>query len=349
MVEGPSIVTQPHLGKRKEVYKPESNMQGYMAIARVLRIHHKNSTADVQIINTGDVFSCGTDKQGKYAPLICTTDAGYDKTSMTSWGTIEPIIEGQLVVLAFLDHSKSKPIILASVHDTENIIKNVLPSLYPLDTTESTQRKEARKHLKVFPSQLYHRVDGDGGVEISHPSKTFLKMDTDPYNVIDDSHDGFDHERLSEMDPVTSQVRCGKTEETSFPLNILFSHRTSSVDEDTTWTKAFLSKDGMLRLTRDNRDGKLSYFEVGKSGGMKMRRQMDSATHNSGNLISEVKVNEDGSCTMSVTSPMGSSSINVTNNSMSLNHPTGSYISMDKDGNIMIHSKRHIIMTEEGI
>lgn len=315
----PRVVTQSHLGERTRVYKPGDNMNGYIAIAKVLKVHHKNSTADVQIINTGDILMGGSDTEGRYGVTISTANAHYDVDTRTSWGTIEPISKGDLVLVGFIDNMKTKPVILGSVHNINSFMNNVLPTVYPLDKTrDSVSIRETLKYLKVFPSQFYSRIDGEGGVEISLPSKSFLCVTGDPTSPIDDAHDGMDHHFLSERDPMTAEIISAKSENAKYPVNILFNHRTSWDDASTTWTKIFLSKTGTLRITRDNNDNKLSYMEMDELGGICISRQLDSPIRGQSSQVSKIGITASGNPYMT--------------------HHTGGSIAFEDNGDITIRS-----------
>ena len=343
MVEEPKIVTQPHLGRAEDSYKPGSKMQGYMAIAKILNVHHKHCTADVQIVNTSDVFSCPTSLEGKYSPKILSSSGGFSVKTMTSWGTTEPIMEGQLVLLAFLDAARTKPIILGVLPDTEDSFKNILTTIYPLNQDNPQDKAEALKYLKVFPCQSYDKVDGDGGVEHSHSSKTFFKMGYDPYDVITDSHNGYDHKDLSELDQLIGKVREGRDEPSTFPLNILFCHRSNFDDAVSTCTKLFIGKTGMPRITRDNNDGTLSYQEISPEGKLISRRQIDSNTHGLGADYSESIIDIDGSISVIRHTSKGDSSYLISSSGeISINHNTGSFIRFDENGDIIIKASGRV-------
>ena len=289
------VTFQPHLGRFEDDYKGFNNL-GYLSLAKVLKVHNKFNTADVMLVRTNDIVSSSEINEGRFGARIGTPSAHFDRTLMATSGVIEPIQEGQLVVLAFLDGMKSQPIIICSFHDTYSPQTNVLPNIYPLNPTSSSEElREALKYLRVLPSQFYTRIDGVGGVEISHPSKSFLKMDNGMIDTVDDSHEGFDHKDLEEKDSITFQSRTGRTEEALLPVNILFSHRSSFMDEATTWTKFFLSAEGMFRATRDNNDGKLTYNELTPEGEYVVRRQLDSPEHGEGEDNTEVRLGTDGS------------------------------------------------------
>jgi hypothetical protein len=284
---------QPHLGRFTDNYKPESKMGGYLALAKIIKVHHKMGTADVMIVKTNDALTSGAENEGRFAARIGTSSAHFDRTQMSTSGSVKPVQEGQLVVLAFLDGLKNQPVILISLPDTLDTRNNILPNVYPLVPDNSIEDlREAMKSLDVHPTQFYTRIDGTAGVEVSHPSKSFLKIEG--IEPISDSHLGTDHKDLEEKDPNTFNTRSGRTEEASFPVSVLYNHRTSFDDDVTTWTKVFLEDSGLFRITRDNRDEKLTYLELGEEGHYKIRRQLDSPDHGVGDNITELELSSEG-------------------------------------------------------
>src|SRR5690606_5974900 len=113
------------------------------------------------------------------------------------------------------------------------------------------------------------------------PSKSFLAIYSDYYDgqgdnePINDYHLGFDHKDLSEIEAGTENVLTTDLEECKSPTNLLYVHRTDFDDEKTTWSKFFISSRGLMRMSRDNRDGKLSFLELSVDGEIILRRQVD--------------------------------------------------------------------------
>lgn len=324
---------QPHLGRVQENYKPhlDANM---LAIAKVTKVHHKHGTVDLQLIKSNSVIASSPENEGKYGARVLSTTAHYDPALASSSGVIEPMQEGQLVLLAFIDGLKSQPVILGSFHQTWETEHNVLPDVYPIVPTDSiTEKKEATKYLRVHPSQYYERVDGMGSKEVSHPSKTFLQIDPDLFDEINDHHRGYDHHNLNERDPHTGEARSARTEEGAYPVNVLFVHRSSFDDEVTTWTKLFIENTGMFRLTRDNNDGTLSFVQISETGGMKFRRQLDSTNHGEGENYSEIEVTEQGAISLNKAVDGKTSNISIDEDGdIILSHKDGSYMKITADG-----------------
>lgn len=334
----PNIRLQPHLGRTKEVYKPQNNMSGKVMLAKVLKVHHKSGTADVQVVRTGEVVSSDETVEGRLSARIAVSSAHFNAQNNSSSGVVEPIQEGQLVILAFLDGLKNQPIIIGSFHNTWNSNTNVLPTEYPYRPEKHMDDyKESLKYLRVYPSQYYEKVDGIGGVEKSHPSKTFFKMDLDMYNEISDTHRGYDHQDLTEKNPISGMTRSGASEESSLPVKMLFSHRTSFDNDTTTWTKFFIDSSGLFRVTRDNNDSKLSYIEMSDKGSISIIRQLDSSMLKDSNNYSSITMNEDGRASINRHMEDGTSEISIgSDGEILLRHKNGSYIKLDSSSDIKL-------------
>lgn len=348
--ERPNVQFQPHLGRPVEVYKPEEDMGGYLALAKVTTVHNKRNTVDVQIIKSKDLISSSASNEGKFDAKILVSTAHFNKVTNTGSGVVEPFQEGQLVILAFLDGLKNEPIILGSVHDTWSPTNNILTDRYPLYPNNTVyDKREAFKYLRVYPSQAYYSVDGMGGIEYSLPSKSFLKIDTEYYSDINDNHLGTDHKDLDEKDPYHNyDTRCGKSVEEMTAVNMLLVHRTAFNDDITTWTKLFLGVGGEVRITRDNRDDKLSYIELSPEGNFKVRRQLDSPMRGEGENNSEINLSSNGSITLehSIGTKKSSISIDDTNNIL-LEHESGSYIKLNENGDIVINCANKLIINQK--
>lgn len=349
------INLQPSLGKFKTNYKPHKNMGGHLALAKVLTVHHKHNTADVQLVKTKEVLSSSADNEGRFAARIGTSTAHYNAETGSSSGIVEPIQEGQLVLIAFLDGNKANPLIIMSFHNTFEPNKNILPDYYPVNPRNSMEEfRQAMQSLHVHPSQWYRQIDGIGAMEMAHPSKTFLKVDPDLYDEISDDHEGYDHENLAVVDPITGLPREGRIEQAVLPVKMLFSHRSGSsliptddedveLDEwgepiyktDPKWTKFFIDKDGLFRVTRDNNDDTLTFTEMTADGNYRVRRQIDTNERDKSNHYIEFLIGADGSLSVeqNINGDLNRFDFNEAGKIL-LSHMSGSYMEFTKEGDI---------------
>lgn len=347
----PNIVLQPSLGRMNGNYKPNDSIGGYLALAKVIKIHHKHNTVDLQIVKTNNSITSTEENEGRFGARVAVSSAHFNRELMSSSGVVEPILEGQLVILAFLDGLKNEPIVLGSFHETWTMEHNVMTDKYPLRPKEDMDDfRESQKYLRVTPSQFYHRIDGIGAVEMSHPSRSFMIIDPDFKDIITDGHTTFDHNDLSEKDPYTGKVRSARLEESLRPVKMLFVHRSSFDDADTTWSKFILNQSGSWRITRDNHDDTLSYTEMSEEGKHTYRRQMDSSEHGEGEKYSEIIVDVDGSTKVSRVIEGKSTSIEIDkDNNIILKHESGSYFKMSENGDIIIDASNNVVIRGSNI
>jgi hypothetical protein len=291
------IKLQNSLGRLEGFYRNDMRMGGFMGVARVLKVHHKTGTADVMLVNSKDTYVSSENNEGKFSARILQRSANFSDERQRYWGTIDPIAEGSLVLLAFLESMKHRPIILGSFHNPDNI-DNILPEQYPLKEKEAGyDRREALKKLTVSPSLGYRKEDGEGNIEVSFGSRSFFAMyntSLDEMGNLSDNHGGFDHEDLSEIDKRTNEPISADWPEAQAPSKFLFVHRSAFDKDSATWTKFFINEQGRFRITRDNNDEKLSYFEMEETGGARLRRQVDSPNHGESEDYAELDVDANG-------------------------------------------------------
>lgn len=305
------------------------DMTGYLTVAKVLKVHHKSNTADVQVLNSKDLFVSSEENEGRFSALIVQAFAGYDEESKKAWGSIQPTAVGSYVLLAFLDNLKNRPIILGQFPRLDNS-ENIQPSFYPLyEQIEGFNRQEALKKLTVYPSQAYSKIDGESNIEFVHANKSFFAMfnetkyESSLYG--DDNHLVLDRSELSESFESAD-------ENAKQPASLLYVHRTSFDDAETTWTKAYISPEGKLRFTRDNRDNQLSYIELEEDGTIRSRRQVDSPYHGESENYSEITHTTDGSIKINRTINGKETNIILSNTGeILLEHDSGSYIALDEN------------------
>src|SRR5690606_30561939 len=120
-------------------------------------------------------------------------------------------------------------------------------------------------------------------------------------------------------------------EEAQAPPKLLYVHRTSFDNDETTWTKVYFDDQGMFRLTRDNRDDKLSFFEISSEGTIKLRRQNDDPNHNQGQDFSEILFEENGDAVIKRNFGKDFIELRVTKDGLKITHSTGSTFSIGSD------------------
>lgn len=293
-----NLKLQSALGDFKQVdNRRDMDMFGVLMVGKVTRVHHKSGTADIVIVDTGDTFKSTPNNEGRYAARFLQGFSGYNEVTKKPWGLIEPIGEGTLVVVTFLNGIKQRPIILGTLPRMLPE-ENVYVEDYPLmENISGYNAREALKRLMVYPSGLYEKVDGEGNVEKTYPGYSFLVNYsglTDFDDQINDNHNGYGYEDLTEKDKDTLYtIAPPEGSSTTDNGKVLYSHRTV-IDGQETFIKVYLSDEGEIRISRDNNDGALSYIELATKGDISLVRQKDSPHRNLATDLSKVEIKADG-------------------------------------------------------
>jgi hypothetical protein len=174
-------------------------------------------------------------------------------------------------------------------------------------------------------------------MEFALASKSFFvayNKSMDSENYLTDRHFGFDHADLTEQDS-DGNVLETDLEEAKAPSNMMFVHRTSFNNDDTTWTKFFLDADGLFRLTRDNRDDNLSFLEFSKEGKFRVKRQLENPYHDEADNFSEIAQDTNGEVTLRRVVDNEVSEIKITDaGAIEINHSSGSKIEFSENINL---------------
>lgn len=286
-------VFQSSLGRKVDnsIQSERSWSMGYLAFGRVMKVHHKRMTADVQLMDTNETIMSSPENEGMYSCKIGVSNAGYDEDIQLPYGVIRPLHVGEIVLVAFLRQNKCTPVVLSSFHLSEDEIgqssySNILSSIYPLTATQDMNR-----YVNISRIQDFINIDGAGNTEISSHTKSFMVA---THENISDDFNGLDYENLHIKDK-TSKKTVTPPKAYWSPLNLLGIFRDKFEDEATSWLKLFVNAGKTIfRLTKMQIDLKLSMLEITEQGDIVVRRQLDSNQLHQGQVYTECKIGQDG-------------------------------------------------------
>lgn len=260
---------QSSLGGISRFERKDHKMIG-LYVGRVTKVYHKNHTADVVLLENKDQIVGSEINDGISACKILERHAGWDSEMESFYGSSTPIQIGELVVVAFLNNYKARPIILGALHDADND-KTPFPQGYPLDEME---QDEKYANLSVTRTQDYRLIKGSGELELVHHSKAFLIASE---RGVDDSINGFDFSDLSIKNKLTGEVVGIPLVKRPFqPLDFLISLR-DSIQSTANFLKLWISaKTGEFRLSKIKSDNTLTTTEISEDGAFTVTRQLDS-------------------------------------------------------------------------
>ena len=144
-----AIRNQASLGNSTREIRKDQNMSGMLLFGKVIKVYHKNHSADVKIMNNqhGNLMTSERN-EGKYACRILESYAGIDSDLGVSYGTVTPIQVGCYVVVGFINNYKSQPVILGCIHDST--VSKILPEEYPVTDTSEMYRKTILTRLQDY-------------------------------------------------------------------------------------------------------------------------------------------------------------------------------------------------------
>ena len=243
---------------------------GNLALGKVLKVHPKRYTADVQLFKTNDIIMSPSDQEGKFSCKIGVPNAGFDTTYNKPYGTIIPLQKGSIVLVGFVRNMKGKPVILKVFHEIseetgQSNLKNILESEY-----RNLGESEINRYINITPIQDFICYSPNGDLEISSHSKSFLAFKE---QEMDDEE--FDYEDLSIRD-ATGKVT-SVSQRFSTPKKLIAVFRDNYLDNMTNWLKVIINPvKTSIRLAKLQREGKVSLIEIDETGAIRLRRHLDT-------------------------------------------------------------------------
>lgn len=245
---------QSGLGDVNKVERGDLDNYGKISLGRVVKSNNRDNTADV-ILENG-TFIGKEDEESKAVSCIRMMDyAGYHDENEIAYGEVKPLSIGDIVVVAFLESSKHKPIILGSIQNIDNIKTN-----NPFLNAKDEYLYDQYEKYEVNHLQDFSYYSGHGEFEKAHHSGAFFVGKTD--KISDHRENAFCFEDLSLKNKFNNKTIKNETEPFK-PLNFLAVTRNGDEDDETTLFTRFFhdAKEGITRFSRDS-FRKLFYMEM---------------------------------------------------------------------------------------
>lgn len=308
---------------------------GYLALGKVIRVHPKRYTADVQILGTSNVVTSAKDQEGRHACRIGVNNAGYSELHKKAYGEIVPIQKGTLVLVGFLKNFKEKPVILRVFHDIgedlgENNLKNILSSSYDSESDDSINR-----YINITSSQDFMMIDENGNFEVASHSKSFI---VGKERALDDEF--YDYEDLEVKNPDRTTI--STTEEYSQPKKYMAVFRDNFKDNLTNWLKIIVdAARTSLRIAKlQQSENKSTYLEITQDGAIRVRRQLDTKSFEGSEKYSEFFIESDGKIQFQISSD--------TKTTITLNSD-GTGLIIETDDPVKVSTKKDITLESKNL
>lgn len=307
---------------------------GYLAIGKVLRVHPKRYTADVQIYGDNDFAASTRDQEGRHSCWIGVGNAGYDDKFGASYGQISSIKAGTIVLVGFIRNLGDKPVIIKVFHNTEeelgeDNLKNNLDSKY-----QSATDGAMHSSVNVMPNQDFMHVDDDGDFEIASHTKSFI---VGKERFMDDEY--YDFENLS----VKNKNRQAVTVEEKYskPKKYMAVFRDNFADNVTNWLKLIIdSAKTSFRLAKLQQEANQStYMELDQEGTFRLRRQLDTKAFGEATQYADLSMDKTGKTELMFTAQTPNGEVSTTTITV---HSDGTGITVKTTDNIKVETDKDI-------
>lgn len=264
---------------------------GTLALGKVVRVHPKRYTADVQLYGSHDILASTKSQEGRHSCRICVENAGFDPIHNKPYGKVVPIQKGSIVLVGFLGNTIEQPIIIRVLHHIgesldNNNMGNILNASYNSDSDDTLTR-----FLNISPIQDFISIDEEGNFEVASHTKSFF---VGKERLMDDEY--YDYEDLEVKTPDNKTLHVA--ENYSKPKKYMAVFRDAFIDTITNWLKIIVdaSKTSFRVAKLQQKANKSTYLEVDEDGAFTLRRQLDTKSFDKDNCknYSEVTVQADG-------------------------------------------------------
>lgn len=305
--------------------------QSGLALGKVIKVHNKRYTADVQILDSTDSYASSGSNEGINACRILCKSAGFSTRYQKPYGEVIPLHKGDLVVIGFLKPNGGSPIILGTLHDNSEEKgainkRNILTSAYPLDSDES------ERYMKVNDTQDYYTTDRDGNFELVSHTRAFIKGTQEDY-FNEENFDFYDLSLRDEDGEVLSP-----DPQYCKPMKYLAVFRSTVLNSIRDSIRVFI--DPIKQIFRiwsaKGTDSSLSSFSIEEDGSIVLQRQHDSSYfgNNDSRIYTRMSIKKNGEFHIDLSTQYGRSQILIDNNAVQVN--TSENIILKSDKNITI-------------
>lgn len=260
---------QSSIGTVKYPGREDLDNTGQLIIGRVKRVNNKTHVAEVTLEQGSYV---GPIKKGDEETVSCMrleNSHGWSDERECAYGRVTPLHEGQLVLVAYVDSMKKKPIIIGALSPLDNSLTN-----HPTVIADGEIEREKEEIYDVTKLQEYHYTTADGDFERVKANAGFITGRRD--KMSDHRENGFTYDDLTIKNKWTYRtIRALKKFFRYKPFNYLI--RTQNTFEDTSSTiyNRFYH-DSEIGVTRASRDTENTLFYMELDNEFTIQQQRDS-------------------------------------------------------------------------
>jgi len=192
-LKGKSSRIQSSLGSK--LVSSSDSIVSTLLIARVTDINYKENYVVFVPITTNSTSRPST--RGTNQALLPSDFAGRNGFGR-SYGVINPVHVGDIVLIGLLESDAAKPIVISRYPDTKiaTELTNQIAEHY--EPADFTTYADANRMTVVYPDQGYNIHDGRGNLTLKFSGNTFMLVRPDIPNVSHSTDDG--------QSPISAQI-----------------------------------------------------------------------------------------------------------------------------------------------
>ncbi|ACO37043.1 putative tail fibre protein [Lactobacillus phage Lb338-1] len=296
-LKGKSSRIQSSLGSK--LVESNDSVISTLLIARVKDINYQENYVIFVPITTNSTSRPST--RGTNQALLPSEFAGRNGFGR-SYGVINPIHVGDIVLIGLLESDAAKPIVISRYPDTKIASELTDQASEHYEPADFSNYATANKRTIVYPDQGYNIHDGRGNLTLKFSGNTFMLVRPDVPAVSHATDDG--------DTPINAQNIPGNSDSSGQSRNaivqnapeVIYGHR-GNINKDGTKDNhayyVYIGQDGDYRVSmmQDDQDWR-TYFEETPDGQIRLRRQEDSKIFGTGSKSSEFLIDNNGYVTI---------------------------------------------------
>lgn len=261
--------TQASLGKVHYQSRIDLN-NGVLSLGKVKKIYEKTNSVDVLML-TNNYLGDNKEDDGIVSCYRLESYCGYDEDLKVSYGKINPIHEGSLVVVGYIDGMKGQPILLGTLpYDLDDKKLNT-----PIENANGEDILDTEESLEVSRLQDYNYYNRFHEHERASNNRSFFVARKE--KVSDYRESQLRYEDLSIKNKMTRDTLGLKEEQYDFkPFNYLISTKNKYSNKGAIFNRFYHDAEkGITRFSKDS-DERTFYVEVDSNDNFTIRMQKDS-------------------------------------------------------------------------
>ena len=246
---------QSSLGNVKYLLRGDLDNNGKIALATVKGTNNRKQTVDVVLFN--DYFLGEVDDERTISCKRLETFAGFEREAGLSHGSVTPLQDGELVLVAFVDSMKYRPVIIGSIAPPSNEA-----TYSPKVKAKGEEADERFENFTVSKIQDHTFTNGEGEYE-----KNFFTGNVvtgRKAKVSDHRENAYRYNDITLRKKKNYEpIRVSRDKVDYKPFNYLAVTKNTWEDTDSTIYSRFYndSENGVIRVSRDTTN-RLTYFEI---------------------------------------------------------------------------------------